>query len=1163
MRKSKSSTVPKKLLSWGQMRDIWSAAPAQEWLEFFQQIAPDRKWSRNGPTVSCTCPYHSENTPSMKLNFDKKLGKCFGCGKTVTDIIQFTSSLLGQQYMTALITVNNTFKLDAVIQEQSQEIAKQHDIEEMKKETAVAFGKLADEYVRDHPDYLKYMDIGAAYLEKGRNVPMHLVSNLPVGILGKPEHVKKYISEGYHKSFDEYFKDAYHSCEAGSIVFWYNDSPGMISNFKIRKLGKVRSAVMGSNSDPFQLDPQAARNLVSKEYFVVKDTLKRPIGVYGLNHYSRLISDSVTQAVITEGEFDALSVMVGQLKDGAVTDFPIFAGGGGAATSLSFLRDCWIRTLLVVTDTPGIKRGTEVAYNWMTSPDNHLGDAVNAPIEYKMFMWETDMSNVVGDLDDAMQHFGYAVVKQRIWDEVANNYLSELPWAQEMCSRAIKELDNRYENDKQQAEGNALANLKAEHDTSVRKTLAYWLKAVWDNADKNTFIAGAKNFTGVDMTADDSSLYTKVNNLNTMLGAAKAVEKAFFEVASIPYYKTSKSTIEYTVYSRRHQETSTLQLNKNATSQTFLNKCVGMDLTEWMKLVLHNAVTITPSPEELEEKRFQGAPNVIRDEEIKRADSVMRLVLNTHSATCDDLAQLVKVGQGIHYRDIANNKHLYFVNGVDIYKGIFSPASGAAIEWVKLNDIRDGRYVFEPKIAERWSYTVNDVQDLYAGGSVNLHDVYELITKVLDGWLFENHDIMRRYVASWILSIPIQLAIQKVNVTFITGESTSGKTSFAQGLLGGSGKGINDIPSILEPANVVTDSSSAFIYQSASGSSALINIDEAETEEGSEHNSRMQEIVKMLYSIPTGGSRIGRGTPSNEGALTYTLQAPVLCAAIKLPEDDIFLTRIMVIYTKKDYTRRNICNVLPEILNQQQAYDLRKAITTCLLSRIPAIMTRVSALESELSKIQTDPPVTSRFIAAVSAALTIYEMCGTEEEPHDPVELFKGLVTSNKSRLETVYTADAKSNLLDTVLFTRCVSAFAGPNNTVDKVSPRDMLVKGDRDSVTILNNSGCGVYCLLSRRWIVFYWRQIKTAILGPAHSQYRSSSEGSLRNMVSKNRYLVNGITKKKHAEITEALGLVDAKTPTSYSVIDMAYLIDTEEEETAPVQDTDDDLDFNFDI
>lgn len=1159
-RKPKSSTKPKASVNWAQLRELWTAVPVQEWLVFLQREAPEGRWTRTGNTITGICPYHDDHTPSLKLTFPKRLGKCFGCGKAITDIVQLVAKITGQTYMSALIRLNNDFKLDNLLpQDCSQDIAAQYEIEEMKKETALAFGKLAEEYVRDHPDYLTYLDAGATYLETGRNIPMSLVSNLPVGLFGKPEHVKKYIPAEHHQQFDEYFKDAYSACPAGSVIFWYNDSPGTISNFKIRKLSSAVPGITATLSDLTKAKQPVAKQFVGKDFYVVKDPIQRPIGVYGLNHYSRLLSETSTMAVITEGEFDALSVMTSQVKNNCVTDFPIFAGGGGAGTAFSFLRDCWINTLLVVTDAPGSKKGVELAYNWMCSPQNHLG---NPPIQYKIFMWDDEMRGAAGDLDEAVQHFGYDYIKERLWTYRDNNYLSQLPWVQDMCDDAItainKEADDLIE---KAANDNAVSNIKADRLGKVRHALTHWLKALSDSIDKNQFISYASVQTGIDLSVDDE-LYRDANNLDSFDGAVRAISQALFEIISIPFYKEgTKGSMLHTVYCKQTGECIELNLSSDSSVNMFFSKCVRKDHINWLKDVLHNASTITPPPEEAD-KKYGNNPTAKRADEKKRASLLMEAVFNQHSANCENVVNLVEIGQGIHYRDIPKNSHLYIVNGSDVYKGTFNVEAGNVVQWEQLHDIRDGRYYFDITKSKQWSHTIKDAQDLYDGANVDLHELYTTITTLLDGWLFENHDIMKRYIASWILSIPVQLAMQKVNVTFITGESTSGKTSFAQGLLGGIDNNNNDIPSILEPANVVTDSSAAYIYQSASGSSALVNIDEAETNEDTDHNKRMQEITKMLYSVPTGGSCIGRGTASSDNkGVTYKLHAPVLCAAIRLPEDDTFLTRIIVIYTKKDYRRRNIASILNELMQNRSIDDIRKKITTCMLSRIPALIKRTNELETEFSTIPTDPPVTSRFITAVAASTAIYEMCGTKENPHDPRELFIGMVESNRSRLETVYTADDKNGVLDTVLFAKCVSAFTGASNTVDKVSPRDLLIQQDDDSINLLNSSGCGVYCIKSKQWLVLYWRQIKSAILNHTSSAYKTSSETSLKESVSKNKYLVKAIGPKKHGEIVNVLNLLDAKSPAAYSVIKLNYLFECEEKSASVSDDEPQGLPFDL--
>ena len=1131
----------RKSVTWERLREIWSAAPAADWLALLQRIAPNQKWTRNGQTITGLCPYHDEKTPSLKLQFGMRLGKCFGCGKTITDIVQLVAKLQGSSYLAALIYLNAELKLENILGDDADKFTEFHEIEEMKKEAAVAFGKLAEEFIRDHPSYLDYMRPAAVYLEKARNVPVSMIPNLPVAIFGKPEHVKKYISEEYHSAYDKYFKEANSFRMWGDVIFWYNDSPGTISNFKLRMRAKETQAIMASVDKVEDLDPNVARTLFSKNFYIVKDPVeKRRMGVFGLHHYSRLISDTSTAAIITEGEFDALSIMVEQLKNGYTTDFPIFAGGGGSATDFSFLRECWIRTLCIVTDVPGEKKGTEIAYSWLCRPDNHRGDPSNPPIQYRIFTWPPEMANNVGDLDEAVQIHGYDFVREQIWVQRENTYLNQLPWVEEQCDQALAKLNARLDSEQELARASGqetvASNLASERAGKLREVLAYWLKAVYDKADKAMFISVYSNKTGVDLSLDDV-VYNDVHDVNTMDGATRVAYDAFVDQVSIPFYESRQGVNVYCVYSRLNETYCMLSLSSEMALQTMVTQYVGMDMVDWLKRILRNAVTITPPQAEAE--KYASNPTSLRTEEIRRGTVVMRKVMSMLAAACVDKGILTRIGQGIHYKDIAGNNHVYVVNGSRVFRGTYNPESGSKIEWERIRDIRDGRFYFAINNKDKWSETVNDIQDLYYGMQVDLNKTYNDILNIVDGWLFENHEIMRKYIAAWIMSLPIQLATKRVNVTFITGESTSGKTSFAQGLLGGIFSTGHEIPSILEPAKVTTNATEAYIYQAMDGSSELLNIDEAETDDTTEHNMRMKSILKLAYGVPTGGSKIGRGSAAKADVIEYTLQSPILCAAIHLPDDDTFLTRIVVLYTKKDYTRRNIADIINEKFSEQQVHELRKSITTGLIGYIPEIINRRRDLDTILSKVQTTPPVSSRFVSAVSTVLTVYEMCGTKDDPHDPIELYKDVVSANKTRLETVYTADSKSRILDSILFTKCIQASNG--NISEKVSPRDLIIEGTMDDINVLNNSHCGVYCIPSKNWLVFYWRQIRTAIFGMGYSQYKNLTEGGMRESISKNKYLVGNIDKQTHKQIVNELNIVDAKTPASYSVVQMAYLRD----------------------
>lgn len=157
-----------------------------------------------------------------------------------------------------------------------------------------------------------------------------------------------------------------------------------------------------------------------------------------------------------------------------------------------------------------------------------------------------------------------------------------------------------------------------------------------------------------------------------------------------------------------------------------------------------------------------------------------------------------------------------------------------------MNSAVDGNLLFTLHPGKKWS-EVEDVAELYAGTQVDLRSLFGQVRDILDGWKFEHHDVMRDYLAAWILSLPIQRAMGMVNITFLTGESTSGKTSLVRGLLGGYGSSGYDVPYIVESAKYSSDATAAWIYQEMDQTALLLSLDEAEARQDNAHSSRVAD----------------------------------------------------------------------------------------------------------------------------------------------------------------------------------------------------------------------------------------------------------------------------------------------------------------------------------
>ena len=83
---------------------------------------PDLK--RSGNEYECCCPFHDERTPSFKVNEDKQLFHCFGCGAN-GDAIDLVMRMTGKPFADAVQSITGTLSTDITPAQQKKNSPKQ------------------------------------------------------------------------------------------------------------------------------------------------------------------------------------------------------------------------------------------------------------------------------------------------------------------------------------------------------------------------------------------------------------------------------------------------------------------------------------------------------------------------------------------------------------------------------------------------------------------------------------------------------------------------------------------------------------------------------------------------------------------------------------------------------------------------------------------------------------------------------------------------------------------------------------------------------------------------------------------------------------------------------------------------------------------------------
>ncbi len=1141
------------------LRKLWRHVNPGMWCQLLREVSPQNDWQLSGTTIKGRCPYHNDNDPSFVLDFAKGYGRCFGaCGKYVDNIIKLFAHLLKVSENEAFLWLDERIDLSSVIgKENADQFGAYSQVQATKKAAAMAFTQVLQEYIREKPEYLSYLEPGFLYLTKGRNLSVDVLGSLPVAVFPKPEHAKKYMPEELHSAYDAYFQKYASSNYWGAVIFHYNDSPGTISRFKVRLISgsvrKVMDVIRSKESAPADL----YKNLFQHDFRVMDDPYVAGTGLFGLHHYARSIGSTESCVYVTEGEFDALSVMAGQLQTGR-HDIVMLASGGKGNTNVGNLREFGLRIVYLVQDSPA-KNGDSVAAAFLRDKNNFTRDSSNIRLQFKLFNWPVELPG--GDLDEAVQLSGYETVSTYL--ENGDNFLNALPWVERKCNEDIERVRASYDAKIAQTESDAegkmrsiernkpegwetkLEDVKTSLETARKNNsddymreavdiVRQWGQCLSDPSDLKVYLQACSQKLGRDVTELEPT-GAGVYRPNTTEGAMEIVKRTLPNYLDMAFYERKEGKTIYHMWSKTRFEEVVVPTNDMSFSMMFAQH-IGMTLVEWLRTHLGSGSVIEPKSDKCDPTGM--------DAEKKRSENakfIMRQVLESMSYKCRSLDELKPIGQGIHYNDLSDEakrmNYVYVVNGPKLFRGTYGKGTGLPVEWEHINSNVDCGMLFKLDKSQTWSF-INDVDDLYAATRIDLHTLYENVKKVIGCWRFKNNDIMQRYLPAYLMAIPVMTAMGFVTMAFLQGPTSSGKTAFLQGLLGGLHNN-NPVKPLVECAKYTMNASLAWLQREANRTALLMCFDESENDQKTTHGSQVKEIQTALYGVPTGGGVIDRASQDGSAnTVGYVMFMPVIMAGIKMYSDDVFMSRVFVIMTAKDPKMKACETAISEKFTDEEYALMRQQVTLAMLPYMPQLVKRANELKRTFDAAIKEVGGNTRFVRLVLPGLAVLSMACPEE---DVMGMFKDLVAINRDRLEAINNTDETNDVINAALNIPGIKATKA-DGIVDYVQARTLIMNGD---IKTLNYADSGVYCIPEKKWIVLVWQFIKHNIFRHTY-EYSRMRENAMREEALQSKYIVADITDAEHKYIVDYLNIKGIHAKTEYSVISLGVLMPEEDQE-----------------
>jgi len=1001
------------------IKKTWKIRPPQEWLALLKEIAPQHNWEMKGHTIiKGRCPYHNDKSPSFILNFDKGMGKCFGagCEKVVVDIANLVAKLRTCSYLEAVLFIYNRFNLGDAIPADAGDVNEYTQVQDMKKCTAVAMSKILKTVLsKECPPYLNYCKPGVEYLLRVRNLPADILPLLPVGIWAKSIHIKQELPSNLHLQFDDYFKEVNTPGHYGSLCFYYNDSPGSISRFKLRNINQ--SVATKLQEVPRKLkDKTLLATLFNKgETQYVRDPYlgSGEVGVYGLYNYQAMIGKNDTNAYLTEGEFDVLTPMAEQLKSGSI-DFMIFGSGGKGSTDVQFLREYGVRTIWLIGDHPD-KQGDEWVKSILLTRNNFLSSAGVTPLQFKVFLWAKDILGT--DLDEAVQLNTFAGMQEHLYQERSKNFLNSTAWIYREVDKKLEVIRGKAEHIISLLEGEedekatALSNIKDQEKTDMEAAVIEGFRLVHSPPDKQAYVRRFISEHNIDIGAIDA-VHSAMYALDTTQGVTDMITSHLQDYFELSYYVQKGTGTSIFAWGKKNEQLIEIPMSERPMPK-ILAIHTGQEIEQWFDSIFPDNPIY-----------HEGAPaddHSIKASQTRRRNAtyLVEKSFEQQLGKMKSYNSLKILSQGIHHSDLSpelrQDGYVYFVNGSAVYRGKFLDAGGD-MEWKRLTNAVDNAIVFEDLIKRRnWSRTVGDVTDLYEASVVDLNKVFSDLCIMLNGWVFRNHEPVVELLAAYLMSLPIMRAVADTNIMLLTGEKASGKTTFSAGLMGGSSDKRNACPTILESVYQVDNASLPSLYQYGQGKSHCFVFDEAEQGDKykSEYSAVIEQFIRLAHSMPHGGVSVARGGRTAEEKVEYFLRFPILMAAINPPRDHTFLSRTFEVRTRWKANHKPAEEHIMDRFTHAQIETLKKHVTIGLIPHIRELTTLRRKLAVDFQKVgQSLARIDNRFLHNLLTPLTVLEHLG-----RDTKGVYQKIITTNKDRLEAIHSSDPQNDLLNNCLY--------------------------------------------------------------------------------------------------------------------------------------------------
>jgi hypothetical protein len=1119
-----------KTTKFDRLTKLWTEIDISEWTTLLREQQPQSRFTATGESIKGCCPFHPEDTASFWVTPSRGIAFCFGCKEMFTNPVAMIAKMCKMRMGEALLLIRRQFSIrgslsdkfcDRVTEYETHQEFKRRIVDHCCSQLLAAIKLWPDDaalseaglyWAKPAVDYLLTRKLGEPFRGSSSGtagadpwgVWETLCREQLVGVFPPLVSVQAEFGadSDEFKFYTEYTKK--YTGEGNRYIGWlvlpYHDAPGSISRIKLREPVSV-----------------GKKNIITIEEDTFEDETDGFLGFYGLHYYRALLlpkepGDPMVHTVCAvEGEFDALSSIAQQVRNGGSPDFISVALSGGGAPSVAGLYALGVSRVRLIGDNDAA--GEKFV-------DTVIKKSAKASLSLQVFSWpDTAETSNVKDPDDAVKLMGYSWWQGRVSDDAS--FLSLPAWCVEQAKAEIAR--------------SSVSDIRMSGEIATR-----WGRCISDKQELEQYVPLAATACGVSAEVLREDLAPGNHEISDYLARTAVIIQQRFDVVGCQSGESRKRIMH--LWDKQTRHSTEVVLNDEPGTETFFSGYYGPidDMLE--KLV-------GPLPE-----TGEGEVTMIHSWKIKNCRHYLSQALLRMSYQAKDVQEYDIKKQGIHVVRSARQVSLtapprpdvYVVNGRDVFYVSYDEDDQMSAEF--LTSPTHGKTLFQIDAAP-WA---QDLSLSRINTPVNLVSLFESLRKMIDiGWRWRYQEVDSIFLAAHVMCLSVMNLFKRQTLVFLTAERSSGKSRFLQGFVGK--KGFPKI-NVLEHSMVLNDYTPSGLAGQAGGSTLCVCLDEFEQDEKNQQRNAAVKGIWLLLRDMISESEVTRVRGTNTGGFrTTTLRFPVMLAAINPPQDAADDTRTMTIEPVNMPGRGRPEDILLREIGETAIIKAREELTVGLIPHIQTLMRLQDEIERECSDRDNVPDfVPSRYLESLYPALTMLKFLKMEVErlglPEDSIPNYKkflrDFVTVRKSILVQQETNTTGEDILDALL----KSFFSVNNNNGNSGSGGNIGNRhsiggllSDLNTVAQINKTVSGVYFDAYMEWLIVDWTQAKQCILRD-HENYRNKPPLFLRGISSRSKYFVHANETLRTEALDRLAGVMGpAHNPDKVTIFSVRHILD----------------------